>query len=286
MSASSFTPEVLTYFLHGFTEVKEAGSVAAVCQEWRQVLRDDAFWKNACVLRWPSTARVPIQNFFRCYRSQVLSLQSHGDSAYDAVKWKEWCADTYLMIEAVRDGKHMSLALHFMNAVEAYDEYICWQVCELGCDDGHDEGSQLGNLFLKTCHLWRASDGRMCLLAKNLSEGFNDGDGIIHVDPQPAVFWAEPDNSMSFQLRYSATGATAHRSEPMRFGFRLMVVYDDTVPRGPYPPLKASFSKPVLIICGYVFQDEFPTAIGHNPPSWPIVHMREVFHMTSVLCWK
>ena len=276
---------VLASFLNDFTEVKEFGSVAAVCLEWKQALRNDAFWENACALRWPFIAKLPIQNFFQYYRSHVISQQRQRDNLFDEPKYEEWLADTFLMIEAIRDGQLVSLALHFKDAVGT-EERLGWQVRELGRDDDNDagsddndEGSQLGNIFLKTCHLWRASDGRMCLLAKNVLMEPEEEGYCTDLNLRPATFWAEPDNSMSFQLHYSISGASEYESKRCEFGLSLHVLYAD----GMYAdPRNASLRKPILTICGNVYPDGF----AKDWPCWPNVGMCELFHMTSVLSWK
>ena len=84
-----------------------------MCLEWKQALRNDAFWENACALRWPFTAKLPIHNFFQYYRSHVISQQRQRDNLFDEPKYEEWLADTFLMIEAIRgfvfDGRDVKI---------------------------------------------------------------------------------------------------------------------------------------------------------------------------------
>lgn len=286
---TSFSFEVLHYLLHNFTEVKAFGSSAAVCAEWRRVLRDEAFWKIACTRRWPSIVAIPIQDFFKYYRSHVISQRDAPDADYDAAKFNEWLQDTYLMIEASVAGKLVSLALPFSDAVRD-NEALGWQVSQFGCDESGDGGFQLGVLFFKTCHLWRASDGRLCLLRKNVVMMVSGLEHSTTFTLKPVRFFAEPDSFMSLQLRFCDSGVNAHESL-MDLGLTIVVSYEEKSDNEHYTLRGASLRKPILTLHGWIDKRSFvhgrvAPQPGRVPAFWGPVGICDLFHMTSILNWR
>ena len=291
MSTKSLSHEVLRYLLHNFTEVVAFCSSAAVCAEWHRVLHDEAFWKTACAQRWPYIAAIPIQDFFKYYRSHVISQRDEPDLEADAAKFNEWLLDTYLMIDARVAGKSVSLALPFREAI-IDNKAVGWQVSQFGYDESGDDAFKLGELVLKTCHLWRASDGRMCLLTKDKVMRVQQED-IEHwccIRLKPARFFAEAGNSMSLQLHYSESGLNAHESV-MHAVVYIAVSYAEISAEGEYTPTGASLQTPILTLqgsfdnCSFV-DGQLPSQPQGAPAFFPCVGMCDWFRLTSIMDWK
>eukprot|EP00927_Polykrikos_kofoidii_P079370 TRINITY_DN76160_c0_g1_i1.p1 TRINITY_DN76160_c0_g1~~TRINITY_DN76160_c0_g1_i1.p1 ORF type:complete len:298 (+),score=23.64 TRINITY_DN76160_c0_g1_i1:93-986(+) len=295
----SISIEVLRFLLQGFTEVRNLGCRAAVCVGWHRVLHDEAFWRAACIRRWPCTAAIPFRDFFKYYRSQIICERENPDRNYDSAKFDEWLLDTYLMIEVRVAEELVSLALPFRDALRHGDarfhcETLGWPVMQLGfgCDEIDEVVWHTRDMVLKTCHLWRASDGRMCLLAKNVRfvPCLGDLEHSASFDLKPARFFAQGEGSHSFGFLYSQSGANAHESV-WDVGLTMIVRYRDCYedeefalpfasPRKPTLTLEGSFDKRSFI------QDRVAPQPSKVPSFMAPFGMCDLFHLTSVLTWR
>ena len=283
--------EVLRYFLHNFIPVFAYRSAAVVCTEWHRTLYCDEFWKIACSRRWPYTTSLPLQNFYNFYRSHVFSHYNDMERLTQKAHFDEWLVDTYLLIEATVAGKPVSLALHFAEALRDKDA-IGWQVPELASGTSDHVSYELPDIVLLTCHLWRASDERTCLMTMDhVMEKYDiDCEHYAMIPLEPPPFLTENNAHMMLQVHRVEYGANAHESF-YNFGLRMEITYtDDNVHDDPHRLIGATSASPILNLHGW-FSERYYQQRWPQPPAsaeigyWQPVALREIFHLTTCLHW-
>ena len=234
----SLSHELLQALLHNFVDLADVRSTAAVCTCWRNCLREQAFWQRACLRRWPSTTVMPVQDFSRFFKARSFTERNGGHPRPTGFcgASSDFLPDMYLMIEATMAGQAVSLALCFKDAAQSTEPApLARRACRIKDARPHGVGLfQNRRLILKNCHLWRASDERMVLIAK---------DRAVHKSPgavQPATFdigpvplWNDHGDCMSICLRYQdqQTGDLAQESlQDALFdvSFSIFSMYADT----------------------------------------------------------
>lgn len=283
--------EVLHYFLHHFIPVFAFPAAAAVCIEWHRMLYSEEYWKIACMRRWPYITTLPLQDFYKFYRSHVISQHTNVETHFNKAHFDEWLVDTYLLLEATVAGRPISLALHFADALRHRDA-IGWQIPELASGIPDHVLYDLHDTVLLTCRFWRASDGRTCLITKDhVMEKYDlDFEHYAMIPLQPASFLTTPAAYMILQVHRVEYGPAAHESF-YDFGLRMEITYtDDNVQDDPHRLFGATPAAPILNLHGW-FSERYFQQRWLQPPSsaeigyWQPVGMSEIYHLTTSLHW-
>ncbi|KAL1523153.1 hypothetical protein AB1Y20_018108 [Prymnesium parvum] len=143
-----------------------------VCRGWAEAASSPALWREQCRARWPSTASLPIADYFHFYWKRHLGYRAATASES---MWRR--RDRYhLLCDFVHlaDGRRLSRALPLREGKERTPadglptHGLVWALPELD-EPGGDVRGEAGSLAgwdLEACHVWQR-DGRLaCLFDK------------------------------------------------------------------------------------------------------------------------